>query len=308
VRRSLTEVLDAAKAESATRRTAAAVTISPEVVAGSFDVCKAKQVPDWVIPPSMHAELAEVVLWTPIPFRGPGFASLPRFRAEIGPFIGVASGVAIESADGGFAAGGSGGFLGALDVGLRVGLGLDALLGDGGDGLIFLQGGIQMNSRSTGGCEPYCLDDPLLQQFVPGVPARTALSLRLRMPYWLIPGDLIAAAPFLAFTNPRLLEKMAITAANGGLIPWQTKLSTPFGRLQFVAGREFAVQLYGYLGEKDAFLAINPEGPGGQPVVTPVALRSIEWDFPLLEIRPFQEYGTRYFGYIRIFFDGRRYF
>ena len=342
VRQSLTEVLDAAKPESETHRTAAAAMILPEVLAGSFDVCKAMRMPDWVIPTSVNSDLAEVLLWTPIPFRGPGFASLPRFRAEIGTFIGVASGVTGESADGGFVAGGSGGFLGALDVGLRLGLGLDALLGDGGDGLIFLQAGIQMSTRSTGGCDPYCLNDPLLQQFVPGVPARTGLSFRLRLPFWLIPGDLIAAAPVLAFANPRLLEKMGITAADGGLIPWQTKLSTPVGRLQFVFGREVAVQLYGYGAEKDAFLAINPNGPGGQPVVTPVALRSIEWDFPVLEIRPFREYGTRYtfaafvqvgagfdrplsaeslvpgrplpelktryFGYIRVFFDGRRYF
>ena len=34
-------------------------------------------------------------LTTPIPFRGPGYAALPRFRAEIGPFLGVASGGAV---------------------------------------------------------------------------------------------------------------------------------------------------------------------------------------------------------------------
>ena len=134
---------------------------------------------------------------------------------------------------------------------------------------------------------------------------------------------------------------MVIVAADGGLIPWQTKLSTPVGSLQFVAGREVAVNLYGYLGGKDAFLAAG-RGAGGEPTFEPVAFRSIEWDFPILELRPLREYGTRYsfstlvqfgagfdtpidaeslvpgqplvplktryFGFIRVFFDGRRYF
>ncbi len=342
VRMSLTEVVEALKAGSPVERDALHVNVPGDILSGAYDICKASAMPGWPIPSAMHPYLGQVLLETPIPFRGPGFASLPRFRAELGPFIGIASGISGANADGGFASGEGGGVLGALDVGLRLGVGLDALLGDGGDGLLYVQGGILMESRSTGGCDPNCPSDPLLQQFVPGVPARTGLSLRLRMPYWLIPGDLILAAPVLAFTNPKLLEKMGISAADGGLIPWQTKLSTPAGRLQFVVGREVAVHLFGYLGQKDAFLAINPDGPDGKPVLTPIALRSIEWNFPVLEIRPFREYGTRYafaaflqigygldtpvqaetlvpgqvlpklktrhFGYLRILFDGRRYF
>ena len=145
----------------------------------------------------------------------------------------------------------------------------------------------------------------------------------------------------LALTNPTLLEKMAIVAADGGLIPWQTKLSTPIGSLQFVAGREVGVDLFGYLGGKDGFLA-ETGAPGSAPTFDPVAVRSLEWDFPILELRPLREYGTRYsfatylqigagfdtpfdavslvpgqpvpalktryFGFVRIFFDGRRYF
>jgi hypothetical protein len=283
-----------------------------------------------------------VLRLTPVPFRGPGYPSLPQFRAEIGPFVGIASGVQAEGADGGFAANRVGGAVGSLDVGLRVGVGLDALLGDPGDGQVFVQGGIVLQSRSTGGCAPDCPNDPLLAQFVPGLPARSALSFRVRMPFWLVPGDLLLAAPVLGATNPTLLEKMAIVAADGGLIPWQTRLSTPIGSVQFVAGREVAVNLFGYLGGKDAFLAISRQGAGGSPAFVPVAFRSIEWDFPVLELRALREYGTRYsfstlvqfgagfdtpfdvvslvpaqpapalktrtFGFVRIFFDGRRYF
>src|SRR5204863_6522324 len=93
-------------------------------------------------------------------------------------------------------------------------------------------------------------------------------------------------------TNPKLLEKMAIVAADGGLIPWQTKLSTPVGSVQFVAGREVGVNLFGYLGGEDAFLAAT--GEPGSPLFQPVAFRSIEWNFPILELRPLREYGTRY--------------
>src|SRR6185295_4533250 len=98
-----------------------------------------------------------------------------------------------------------------------------------------------------------CPSDPLLQQFVPVVPARSGWNFRLRIPFWLLPGDLILATPALAFTSPDTLKKMAIRAADGGLIPWQTKLATPIGKVQFVVGREVSATLFGY-GEKDAYL------------------------------------------------------
>ncbi len=112
------------------------------------------------------------------------------------------------------------------------------------------------------------------------------------------------------------------------------------GDVQIVAGREVGVTLFGY-GTKDAFLAAV--GPSDDPELLPIAVKSLQWDFPIIEWRPFREYGTRYtfatfvqlglgfdkpvsavnvenpelpapplqtryFGYLRIFFDGRRYF
>ena len=38
---------------------------------------------------------------------------------------------------------------------------------------------------------------------------------------------------------------MAVTAANGGLIPWQLGRATRFGRFQFVLGREIGATFYG---------------------------------------------------------------
>ena len=342
VRRSLDQLLAAFVPDSAVRCDAVAVVLPQDISAGAFDACKATAMPGWVVPDAIAGDLQDVVRLTPIPFRGQGYASLPRFRAEVGPFVGIASGVIAEGADGGFAANREGGLVGSLDVGLRLGFGLDALLGDSGDGLVFVQGGILLQSRSTGGCGTNCPSDPVLSQFVPGLPARSAANFRLRVPFWLIPGDLLIAAPILAFANPKLLEKMAIVSADGGLIPWQTKLSTPVGSVQFVAGREVSVNLFGYLGGEDAFLAVSGRGPNGEPIFEPVAFRSIEWNFPILELRPLREYGTRYsfstllqfgagfdtpfdahslvpgqpvpplktryFGFVRLFFDGRRYF
>jgi hypothetical protein len=342
VRLSLGQVLDALDPDSRIRCDAATITLPPEVADGTLDACRTAAMPGWTVPPALAGDFQAVLRTTPRPFRGSGYASLPRFRAEIGPFVGIASGVQAEGADGGFGAGRTGGAVGSLDVGVRLGYGLDALLGDSGDGQVFVQGGIVLQSRSTGGCGSDCPTDPLFAQFVPGLPARSALSFRVRVPFWLVPGDLLLAAPVMALTDPKLLEKMAIVAADGGLIPWQTKLSTPIGSLQFVAGREVAVNLFGYLGGKDAFLAVSGRTADGAPIFEPVAFRSIEWDFPVLELRPLREYGTRYsfstlvqfgagfdtpisaeslvtgqpvpplktryFGFVRVFFDGRRYF
>lgn len=338
---SLAQVLDALDSSSPIGCDAAAASLPEAAADGTFSVCAGATMPGWVPPPGLAEPLLAVLRTTPLPYRGPGYPSLPQFRAEIGPFVGIVSGVQAEGADGGFAANREGGAVGSMDVGLRLGVGIDALLGDSGDGLVFVQGGIVLQSRSTVGCGSNCPSDPLLSQFVSGLPARSALNFRLRMPFWLIPGDLLVAAPVLFFTSPALLEKMAIVAADGGLVPWQTKLATPIGSLQFVAGREVGVDLFGYLGGKDVFLA-STSTPGAPPAFEPVAFRSIEWDFPILELRPLREYGTRYsfatllqlgagfdtpfdaeslvprqpvpplktryFGFLRIFFDGRRYF
>jgi hypothetical protein len=340
VRNSIAQVAEAAQPGSDLYRLLETVQVPAAVLSGVFDVCKAERTPDWEAPESLKPIYQAVLLESPIPFRGPGFASLPRFRAELGPFIGLASGISGNGAGGGFSESATGGIQGALDIGLRLGVGLDGLLGESGDGLLYVQAGMVSQTASTGTCEPRCSSDPLLQQFVPGVPARTGPQFRLRIPFWLIPGDLILATPFLVFTSPKTLEKMAITATDGGLIPWQTKLETPVGKVQFVVGREVGATLFGFR-EKDAFLTIL-DTPNGQ-VVAPIAIKTIQWDFPVLEIRPFREYGTRYafstllqvgggfdrpldsevvgrpnlpppplktryFGFLRIFFDGRRYF
>ena len=64
------------------------------------------------------------------------------------------------------------------------------------------------------------------------------------MPFYLIPGDLLLLSP-LYFISPTTYQNMAVTASNGGLIPWQLGWATRFGRFQFVLGREIGVTFYG---------------------------------------------------------------
>ena len=58
----------------------------------------------------------------------------------------------------------------------------------------------------------------------------------MRVPFWLIPLDLLIAAPLLGTTSPETFTQMAAVAANGGLLPWQAGIATSFGRFQFVLG------------------------------------------------------------------------
>jgi hypothetical protein len=81
---------------------------------------------------------------------------------------------------------------------------------------------------------------------------------------------------------------MAVTAANGGLIPWQLGHATRFGRFQFVLGRELGVTLHGRGKSVDQLFVES-----GDPLA-PVYLvnyRSTAFDLPILEYRPYRSYG-----------------
>src|SRR6478735_3342628 len=78
------------------------------------------------------------------------------------------------------------------------------------------------------------------------IPARSGLSARVRMPFYVIPGDLLFLSP-MYFTNRQKYTELAVTAANGGLLGWQQGYATSIGRFQFVLGRELGITWYGLL-------------------------------------------------------------
>jgi hypothetical protein len=335
VRESLEQVLQVASGGEESRAAAAL----PPVTGPPLDTCKALYQPAVTLPPELVPLVRAISRDLPRPALGPGPGSLPRFRAEIGPFFGLASAARGMFASGGFESDeGHARAVGSLEIAARVGLGLDALIGDAGDGLVFVQAGLLYESKQPSACAA-CSENA--EGLFPRVPARQGLSLRARVPFYLIPGDLVLATPLLLFTSPETLKTMAIKAANGGVIPWQTGLETPVGRWQIVAGREAGVTLFGYVGGPDSFLTVAGTGTDGRPIVVPVSVKSLEIDFPLIEHRPFRDFATRqaftflvqaglgvsvptrvdvlveglpapalkksYFGYIRLSFDWRRY-
>ena len=74
---------------------------------------------------------------------------------------------------------------------------------------------------------------------------------------------------------------MAIAAANGGLIPWQSGIATSVGRFQFILGREVGVSFFGLSATKPTIVIPTDKGN------TVVAYKSTLLDFPFLEYLPF---------------------
>ena len=249
--------------------------ITPE----TFDVCSNNEMPEVDIDLVL---LEEVLMGTPKPGLSAGLGELDRFRAELGPFIGASSSLESVSLNGGFGLDQSEtALIGSIEANLIVGLGLDGVMNKAGDGLAFIQLGWRQDSPTT-----TQFTDPGLtyrgSSVTSTIPGRSAYNFRVRMPFWLIPGDLILVAPILIWASPETLQRMAVTAGNGGVIPWQLGMSTPIGRFQFVLGREVGVSLYGRGRIRESL--IIPVNNFEEPYL--VSYRSTKWDFPFLEYQP----------------------
>ncbi len=246
VRLSLEQLLDTAAGRS--RKINLPYTPAAPAEPEAFDVCKNDTLGQWPVgqePAPEAVQLGvEVLLLTPVPSLGAGLGAMPRFRAEVGPFIGVAGSLDVRYLDGGFTGLESGnGFVGGADLSLRLGYGLDGVLGEEGDGLVYFSVGYSGDTPSTN----KFTEAAAAQEggtLTAAIPGRTGYSARLRMPFYLIPGDLLLLSP-LYFASPKTYQGMAVTAVNGGLIPWQLGWATRFGRFQFVLGREIGATFYG---------------------------------------------------------------
>ena len=178
--------------------------------------------------------------------------------------------------------------MGGLSLAFRIGLGIEGVINEAGDGLVFLDVGIRQDAASTVDIEESQILDKL-GAIIAQVPARSAYTARIRMPFWLIPFDLVLAGLTVGWISPPTFVQMAVAAGSGGLIPWQAGIATGIGRFQFVLGREVGVSFFGYgKGPDPMLIPIS----GTDPVNTPIVdVRSIQIECPIVEYRPFRTFS-----------------
>jgi hypothetical protein len=257
-----------------------------EALPDSFNVCKNNYMPLRKVDPNIIKPCANILVTTPVPGLAEGLGEFPRFRAELGLFIGAVSSVRVNTVDGGFGTNQTTpGAIAGIDASVRVGLGLEGVMHGGGDGLVFLDLGWRQDGSSSMkyGDAPKLLEGGQITSAIPG---RDALNIRFRMPFWLVPLDLLITAPVLLIASPEAFAKMAVTSGLGGLIPWQAGIETGIGRFQFILGREIGVTLYGIGNRKDVIIVPVEDQ------TTLVNLKSTQLDFPIVEYRPFRTFST----------------
>jgi hypothetical protein len=124
---------------------------------------------------------------------------------------------------------------------------------------------------------------------VPRVGSRSALKLSMRMPFYVVPFDLLVLGPVLMLASPQALTEVVFSAAGGGLLPIQRKWETSIGTFQFMAGREIGFTLWGITGKTNQFIATPTADPVDWKIVN---YNSLELDFPVLEFVPPRVFAT----------------
>lgn len=247
---------------------------SENVQPDTFNTCEETQSSSALVDKQEVETLVPIIAQTPIPALGNVPGQLPRFRSELGPFLGVSAAAFGQGMNAGFGInqlGVSG--TGGLETSVRVGVGLEGVLDESGDGLVFVGLGYRQDGAAQGEAT---------------IPGRGALTLGVRAPFWLVPGDMLVAGPVLALVSRKSLEKMAVQAGNGGLIPWQSGIASRIGRFQFVLGREVSTNWY----ELNRNNPVRLMTPGVAPVdTTLVAVSSIQWNFPIVEYQPLRSFS-----------------
>jgi hypothetical protein len=285
-RRSLEQVLDVAMGREARMPHTPNAPTEPD----SFDVCRNNNLlvraAELRPQPEERPLFVDILADTPVPGLGPGPGEMPRFRSEVGPFVGVTGAVDGRYIDGGLLAfQKESGWIGGLDLSLRAGFGLDGVTGPTGDGLVYADLGLHADSPSTNRySETTTL--PYSSNLNAAIPARLSLSARVRMPFYVVPFDLLLLSP-LYLAAPDTYKNICVAAGNGGFVPWQAGWATALGRFQIVVGREIGVTFYGLRGS-DEFVA-----PGDTPgSIRVVEVRSTAIQLPILEFRPYRQFSA----------------
>jgi hypothetical protein len=261
------------------------------LTADDFNIASNNYMPVRKIDPNIVNLINPIFIETPVPGLINGLGELPRFRAELGTFIGFTPSLRGSIINGGFGTDQkTSGFLGGLETSIRFGLGMDGILNESSDGLVFFD----IGWRQDGSSSTTIIDVPEAKQYgalLSAIPARSAYSVRLRLPFYLMPGDLLIAAPILLFISPKSLTTMAVIASNGGLIPWHSAIATPIGRFQIVLGREMGVYFFGRTKSKDAMFNTTMDENGDENIYV-LTYSSTQFEFPILEYRPFRTFSS----------------
>jgi hypothetical protein len=269
----------------------------------AFDTCQASFMPRQVPTDDQLLLVQPILVQTIMPGREEGDGAYPRFRAELGPFVRLYAALSGGAAFAGYQTdqiglAGSPRGRASLSMGGAVGLGLEGVTGRSGDGAAFLQAAFTMDtSQQDGPCGDCSTEVDKVwhrdgNSVAPRVPSRAGLELRLRMPYWLLPGDLILGGAVLLWAAPMTYKAMALRAVRGGLIPWQRTNLTSIGTFQFMVGREVGVTMRGVV-NRDTYV-YQIDDPGGTGTrLNPVEFGAVELDLPVLEYRPYRDFQTR---------------
>lgn len=258
-----------------------------------FDSCKERTMAAPALDRESLDAMGDLLLDTPYPAQVETGAPMPRFRAEIGPYVGIYSSARAANVMQGYSSSRiTPRPVGSLDIGVRAGLGVERLVG--ASGLTFVQAGFVNETAQIDRCSSdECSGDYRLDTLLPQVPARTGLTFRLHAPFWLIPGDLLLAGPFVALASFESFKQMTILAAAGGLIPWQRDLYTPVGTVQFIVGRDVGLTFYGLLKGPSVTAAPTEKDAEGRQQYAIVELKTLEIELPVVEYRPFHEFAMR---------------
>ena len=271
----------------------AKVDANAATAAASFDSCTATKQPAEMVTQDTVPIVFPIARQTPLPSRGADDVHVPRFRQEIGPFVGFAGDLTGGGSFAGFqSTTAAPRFVGSGEVGFRVGVGLEALTGSTGAGQAFLGLGFHFETPQR----DVSPDSRYEAAGLSMVPARRGITARLRVPFYIVPFDLLIAAPILVWASPTALTNMGIVAASGGLIPWHYAINTPVGAFQFLLGREVGLTFYGYIGDRIESAAIAAPGatvPIAGTRLSFISYRSLQFDFPSFEYRPLRDFATK---------------
>jgi hypothetical protein len=256
---------------------------SAALAVGGLDSCKLLVQPRSLELDATTARALDAVLRdTPVPGRGEDSAAWPRYRSDFGPFLGFESELAAGMAFDGYAPGAR--TTADLGMALRLGYGLEDLLASVNSGTMYLSVGVGRQSEQVDYCTKDCRPT-LGSSTLPRVPSRAAITIGLRMPFWVVPGDLLLLAPVLALASPSDLTRVAMRAASGGLIPWQRTFATGIGYVELVAGRVVTCSLFGIGERTHTFAWVDAE----ESALASIGFRSVMLTLPAVEYTPLRQ-------------------